>query len=221
LKKILPLILLLILILPTSAQSQSDTITFQLSDDHEMEAVLSSNLVWEDGSTQTLVLNLTMSDFRVNNSEIIVQVIQIIAFEEGGQGELLVQNTTEQKMKVNSRTVSYNELVNPPLGTDRFYLNVSIFAYPSGGGADEITEQYSFRFPEVDTIIVQRDNLVPLVDLYGLPPPSYFQFWLPIYAVFIFSLLLPSIVYGVYNINERRDRNSVSKVKVIEEGENE
>ncbi|MHA2504589.1 MAG: hypothetical protein ACXAE3_17175 [Candidatus Kariarchaeaceae archaeon] len=207
------LALAIIFLLPTSviAQTQGDPVSFNLSDDHTLDAFVTSSLVWEEGVDQLVKINFTMSDFKENNSEIHIQILQIFAIESGGGGELLGQNATEKVMTVANSSVEYSDSLQSPRAADRFYLNITFFAFPTGGGADETPDRYSFRFPEDSTIIVQRDNLVPVVNLYGFPPQSYFRFWLPIYGGFLVALLSPGIIFGFSKLNERRAPNIIKE----------
>ena len=110
------LALAIIFLLPTSviAQTQGDPVSFNLSDDHTLDAFVTSSLVWEEGVDQLVKINFTMSDFKENNSEIHIQILQIFAIESGGGGELLGQNATEKVMTVANSSVEYSDSLQSP-----------------------------------------------------------------------------------------------------------
>jgi len=188
-----------------SAQTQSEPVDLPVSADHTISAYAASKLLWDTAPYHQVVVNLTMSEYRVNTSEI--NVISISFATVGSSGtEDFKTNTTEMTMTTTNQTVEYVQQVATPKLSDRFYLNITITASPSGGGVSTDPVRVSFRFPKSDTIVVQRDELVPLVNLYGFPQSSFFVLWGPIYLIFIFFLLTPTIVFGFSKLRELRDR---------------
>lgn len=192
-------------ILDASAQKLEGPVDFKLGTTHEMEIYTSSTLVWQEGKNELVTLNMTMTNYPTNVSTIEIQFVQIFSVEDTANAvpQAQVSNTTKISLSVTNSSYELDQMVPPPT-VDRFYLNITFSAAPIGGNASQTYKLYSYRFPATDTIIIERDNLVPVINLYGFPPGSFFSNWLPIYGFMLFIMSVPAVIYGVSLVQEKR-----------------
>jgi hypothetical protein len=206
------------------AQLVDQTTTFQISPQHELSIIPSGSLTWNEDSSNTLTFNLTMSDYEFNNSEIkIITIVFIIIDEPSNQPITQIRNSTQISLTQYSNLIQYTPSFVTPVETDRFFVNVTLLAIPSGGGVDETQNFYSFRFPQESSIIVQRDNIVPAINLYGFPQGSFFANWLPFYFTSIFILISPIFVVLYSNYRSSKDKENFTKknMNTLEETNND
>lgn len=201
--KILVIVVLLFTTI-SSAQVRPGSVEFDVGDLHSMIAFAEAPLSWDENDVELVNVTISLEDFPTNDSSIQIRLIQFFTVEDtpGAFPESQSVNTTEFEVTPQNRTIFVSQFLEPPASADRFYINITITAYPVGGGAVQDRENYSFRFPEDDTIFVSRDNLVPVVNLYGFPPGSYFRSWMPVYLTVLVLFSTPVLVTGYYRLSE-------------------
>jgi len=211
--------IVLILISGVQAQSVGATKDYQVSPDHKLSVYAQGPLTYQDGGVGNFLVNFTMSDYRVQNSKINILYVQFLPVDAAsGQAQSASTNATQESLTVANPSIVYNTTISAPRAVTRFYLNINFTVIPIGGGVNETQTTFTYRFPTDGAIVVQQNNLVPLVNLYGFPSGNFFSFWLPIYAVAVFALLSPAIVVGLVKLREYR---SGPQEQVKEEETNE
>lgn len=206
-------LLLLVLILSQDlAMAQTEFIgdkhNFTLAPDYEMTAFAIAPLTWSASSNETVKVNVTLIKLPNEISSIEIQIITIRKFivqnnEDTGTQEDFSSIVPQREIDTVGDELQFEKSVNTPILGDLFYLNITIYAITKGNTTQVDAKSYSFRFPEGNTILVNReDNLVPLINLYGFPPASFFQNWIPLYIVIIIFVLSPAYISGFYKVKD-------------------
>ncbi|MFV2015655.1 MAG: hypothetical protein ACC656_09525 [Candidatus Heimdallarchaeota archaeon] len=189
------------------SQVTGNVVSIRPDDGFEFEGVASARLVWPEGKRQTVELNLTNTLLPTNISRIFIARI------EGIETKVAISSTTPGIILSDSNQTAYlNQTMFPPDLADQFYLNISLLV---GTSFDRDPRDHVIRFPDKGTILVDRDKLVPLVNLYGFPPSSFFSKFLPIYAMIITVLLIPGFYYSFSKL--RRSKRMGSDTEPQEE----
>ncbi|MHA2249517.1 MAG: hypothetical protein ACXAD7_04095 [Candidatus Kariarchaeaceae archaeon] len=190
------------------AQSTGTPVEFTPAEGYTYTGVASSTLVWPEGKLQYFTLNLTLGEAPTNTSRIEIPLIAINFIGEINNIEAIVGTeslTPDIKLSNSNRSVLINQSLLPPEIVDFFYFNITLLSRTAGGNLTQPQPlPYNMRFPDSGTILVDRDKLVPLINLYGFPPRSFFAKWLPIYGGLLFLLLTPSIFVGISKLVEYR-----------------
>jgi hypothetical protein len=189
------------------SQASGDPVAITPDSGYEFEGVAKSRLVWPEGKRQSVELNLTLTQVPTNISRIYVDVvtIDIIGNIEGIEAQVdTATDAPELVLSQTNKTAFVNQTIFPPDLTDEFFINITMLV---GTSFNRDPRRFVIRFPDEGTILVDRDKLVPLVNLYGFPPSSFFSKFLPIYAAMILVLLIPGFYYS---INKLMRSNRVS-----------
>lgn len=189
---------------------------FNMGPNYDFSAFAQAPLIWNENSNQTLYLNLTINTLPDNISSIEVNAITFVIFstdnDEDGvqiQGGFSSQ-TPQQSFNTIGEEVQLQQTFLPTALADTFFINITILARTRGNTTEGENNPYSFRFPQQTTILIDRENnLVPLINLYGFPPSSFFEKWMPIYLSVIFIMAIPSMIVGVSIL---RDRQKLKKI---------
>ena len=227
-KKYLSSLILLVLIFTSiySVQGQNlylgITHDFNMGPNYDFSVFAQAPLIWNENSNQTLYLNFTINTLPDNISSIEVNAITFVIYntdnDEDGvqiQGGFSSQ-TPQQSFSTIGEEIQLQQTFLPTALADTFFINVTILARSKGNITEGENSPYSFRFPQQETIFIDRENnLVPLINLYGFPPSSFFEKWIPIYLSAIFIMAIPSMITGVSILRDRR------KLKNIGGNENE
>jgi hypothetical protein len=178
---------------------------------YEFSAFAQAPLIWYENSNQTLYLNLTINTLPDNISSIEINAIIFVIYstdnDEDGvqvQGGYSSQ-TPQQSFNTIGEEVQLQQTFLPTALADTFFINVTILARTKGNITQGENNPYSFRFPQQETILIDREsNLVPLINLYGFPPSSFFEKWIPIYLSAIFIMAIPAMIFGISILKDRR-----------------
>ncbi|MCY3411684.1 MAG: hypothetical protein INQ03_08645 [Candidatus Heimdallarchaeota archaeon] len=208
-------ILLTFLLLPTG-QSQSGFVgrahSFTLAPDYSISSFTQAPLTWAEDSNVTVAVNVTLTDLPDQISSVQVDYVEIITYlldneEDSGIPERSFPIVPKEKFTEIDQETMFLIGVEAPILKDLFYLNITLYVRTLGNITQTQVERYSYRFPEDNTILVSRENdLVPLINLYGFPPRSFFENWLPIYLVVIVIILIPGYLAGISRISERMSK---------------
>ncbi|MCE7737619.1 MAG: hypothetical protein GPJ54_22200 [Candidatus Heimdallarchaeota archaeon] len=221
--KKIKLIFIFIVLLGTTnivnVQSQviGDIVTITPDEGFELEGQASGKLVWPEGKRQVVELNLTKTLLPTNISRIYVDVItfDIIGNIEGIDAQVDTASTTPEFILSETNQTAYlNQTLFPPDLADQFFINITMLV---GTSFNRQVRLHVIRFPDEGTILVDRDKLVPLVNLYGFPPSSFFSKFLPLYAIIVTVLLIPGFYYSISKLL-RSSRKA--KSSIIDEEEN-
>ncbi len=194
--------IIILLLLPMgTAETQfiGITHTFTLAPKYELSSFTRASLIWDENSNQTISVNITITSLPDEISSIIIDAItySIFAVDNNPKGtQINYESTTPQDTfsKVGDQ-MQYNHTMRAPTVSDNFFLNITLYARTSGNVTQGESKSYSYRFPENQTILVNRqNNLVPLINLYGFPPRSFFVKWLPFYLVAIVLIAFPGVI---------------------------
>ena len=200
----------------TNVRSQviGDIVSIIPDEGFKFEGEARGKLVWSEGKRQVVELNLTKSLLPNNISRIYIDVItfDIIGNIEGIEAQIdTVLNTPEFILSETNQTAYLNQTLLPPDLADQFFINITMLV---GTSFNREARIHVIRFPDDGTILVDRDKLVPLVNLYGFPPSSFFSKFLPLYAIIVTVLLIPGFYYSISKL--LRSRGKV-KSSIIEE----
>lgn len=184
---------------------------FNMGPNYEFSAFAQAPLIWYENSNQTLYLNLTINTLPDNISSIEINAIIFVIYstdnDEDGvqvQGGYSSQ-TPQQSFNTIGEEVQLQQTFLPTALADTFFINVTILARTKGNITQGENNPYSFRFPQQETILIDREsNLVPLINLYGFPPSSFFEKWIPIYLSAIFIMAIPAMIFGISILKDRR-----------------
>jgi hypothetical protein len=192
--------------------------------DYNLSTVTAGRLVWPEGKPQFMTINLTIELLPDNLSKIEVPLI-IFAYmsSTGGSDQIIDQEPVRPNIILSNsnKTVLVNATLLPPVAADRFYFNITLYVRSVGNVTQAEGNPFAVRFPDADsgtnTILVDRDRVVPLINIYGFPPDSFFQKWLPIYGAALFLMVSPAIAVGITKLS--RSAASETEVKIEEEEE--
>ncbi len=190
------------------SQATGNPKTIIADDGFEYSAFAKSKLNWPEGAQQVLELNVTLKLIPENISKIYIYVVSYIFVEifNGIPRQIEFDSDTPEIILSNSnKTVLLNKTLYPPDRVDHFYLNITM---STGTSLNTIARDRSIRFPDTGTIFVDRDKLVPLVNLYGFPPSSFFSKFLPMYGLILAIMVVPGVYYSVNNIRQRGERTT-------------
>ncbi len=218
LNRIILTFFIILLLNNTGAQTQfeGNTHIFNLGVEYEMSSFTKAPLKWTAESNETVYINVTLTQLPDIISSIEVQYITIKKYVVTNNDEIGTQEgfkaiVTEQEFNQVGQEFSFKESIDTPILGDLFYLNITIFAFTKGNISQSESVPYSYRFPVDNTIIVDRENdLVPLINLYGFPPRSFFENWFPIYLAIIVLILTPAYIAGIYKIKSARNKKEES-----------
>jgi hypothetical protein len=189
-------------ILTGEAQATGDLVRFTPDEGYEITAVARGNLLWPEGKQQIIDLNLTKTQLPTNISRIFIDVIafEMIASIRGVDTTVDVSSITpEIILSETNQTAFVNETLFPPDLSDNFYLNISLSIRTS---SNILLRPHVVRFPDSGTILVDRDRLVPLINLYGFPPSSFFVKFLPIYGIIVIIMVIPGVIYSISRLRK-------------------
>ena len=207
------------LTVPAGAQNTYIDIvhSFSLAPGYEMKSVAEAPLIWPSDSNQTIRVNITLSKVPDDISGIVIDLLTFSIFitdkpEDVGTQTDYQYQVPQEEINVVDKELSYNQSILTPVRGNSFYINVTIFAKTTGNRTQGESSTYSYRFPVDDTIIVSRVNdRVPLINLYGFPPRSFFLKWIPIYLTILVISLSPAYISVYYRIKELMSKKEVSK----------
>lgn len=223
-------ILLLFLFLTSSnftrvlSQSIGNPVKINPAIGYEYTTVVSGHLTWPEGKIQYISLNFTLNQIPDNLSKIEIQLITFEFIGKINDADQVIDRPRTQNPEIsltNANSSTYvNQSLEAPSTADNFYLNITLFSRTVGNITQGVLIPYAVRFPEEGTILVDRDKLVPLINLYGFPPDTFFTKWLPVYGSLLFILLVPSLVVGISKISQKRvtvDRSIDEEKTLIKE----
>ncbi len=197
----------------TNVQSQviGDIVSITPDEGFEFKGEAKGKLVWPEGKRQVVELNLTKSLLPNNISRIYIDVItfDIIGNIEGIDAQVdTALNTPEFILSETNQTAYLNQTLFPPDLADQFFINITMLV---GTSFNREARIHVIRFPDEGTILVDRDKLVPLVNLYGFPPSSFFSKFLPLYGIIVIVLLIPGFYYSISKLirSSRKVKSSI------------
>jgi hypothetical protein len=206
-------------IFSAEGQVTGDIVAITPDEGYEMTGFAKGKLLWPEGKRQTIELNLTKTLLPNNISRIFIDAIafEMIAPISGVDTTIdAVTITPSIILSETNQTTYINETLFPPDLADNFYLNISLSIRTS---SNILLRAHVIRFPDAGTILVDRDRLVPLVNLYGFPPSSFFVKFLPIYGLIILVMVIPGVIYSATALSKSIARQN-SKIKT-DGGEND
>ena len=214
--KTINILSLLLIILIFSSFSTSGLTTgavkvFQPHIDYEFTGQASGQVTWADKSIQYVNLNITATKTPNNISRIYIDVVRmdLVGLVNGVETPTYgYQNATQAILSTTNNTLIVNASITTPTIFDRFYVKITITARSDGN----ITrDDYTMRFPDSTGIVVQKNNVVPLIDLYGFPPNVFFNRFLPIYVILLFIVAIPGITFASIRTKQKLGRKSDQK----------
>lgn len=219
--KITGLSILLFIVMSSSfnvdAQITGNPIIFSPDDGYEFSSFAKSNLIWPEGKKQIVELNITLKLIPENISIIYIVVIAYIFIEIVGGTHVqrdIVQDVPGLTLSISNTTLLINQTLFPPDRVDNFYLNITMLV---GTSRDRTARDQTIRFPDTGTIFVDRDKLVPLVNLYGFPPSSFFAKFLPMYGLILGIMVVPGVYYSITSLMQKSKRNT----KISDDGDDQ
>jgi len=183
-----------------SGQITTTTVhSYEPAEGYLFQAYASGTTTWSEDETSKIFVNITMNNVPTPLSKIEIQLLGFIQMGDVSGQEVIINtatNTTSFSLSETNRTLIVNQTMDPPDEVDRFFLNISMFVRTTGMEDQVEVSIYSFRFPDSGTILVSRNQLNQLVQLYGFPPNSFFVTWIPYYIGFLFLMSFPAIIVG-------------------------
>ena len=223
-KKHLSSLILLVIIYTSiySVQGQNlylgITHDFNMGPNYDFSTFAQAPLIWDENSNQTLFLNITINSLPDNISSIEINAITYVIYgtdtDEDGVYLAFSSDTPQQSLNTIGEEIQLEQTFIPTALADTFFINITILARTKGNVTEGENNPYSFRFPQQDTIFIDRENnLVPLINLYGFPPSSFFAKWIPIYLSAIFIMAIPSLIAGVSILRDRRKLKNIGGIE--------
>ncbi|MHA1911877.1 MAG: hypothetical protein ACTSYA_09295 [Candidatus Kariarchaeaceae archaeon] len=192
-----------------SVKAATDSYLIELPDGTNVTVQATSSLSWNTQSNN-VTINIHLVEFGTNSSYVIFELInyKIILANEN----LTNPYPLTSYPYINSTETDYShevELITPD-GADDFLIEITIRMTNSSHLIDlgsEYFQSYSIIFPEDGAIIVDREQIFPLIDLYGFPERSAFLSWFLVYFVVLTFMSSPALLLGgkrLYLLNKRR-----------------
>ncbi|MCH8905771.1 MAG: hypothetical protein IH840_01675 [Candidatus Heimdallarchaeota archaeon] len=181
-----------------SGQSTTTIVhSYEPAEGYLFQAYAIGTTTWNEDETSQIFVNITMNNVPSSLSKIDIQLVGFTQMGDVSGQEVAINtvvDTPSFSLSETNRTLLINQTLNPPDEVDRFFLNISILLRTTGTVDQVEVSTYSFRFPDTGTILVSRDRLGQLVQLYGFPPNSFFVAWFPYYFGFLFLMSFPAII---------------------------
>ncbi|MCG3217821.1 MAG: hypothetical protein KAR35_02390 [Candidatus Heimdallarchaeota archaeon] len=192
-----------------SVKAATNNYLIELPDGTNVTAQVTSSLSWNTQSNNVTV-NFHLADFGENSSYVIFEFIKysIILTEEN----LTEYYSLTSYPYINASETDFShevELLTPD-GADDFLIEITVRMTNSSRLIDlgsEFFQTYTILFPENGVITVDRDQVFPLIDLYGFPERSAFLSWFLVYFLVLTFMSSPALVLGgkrLYLLNKRR-----------------
>lgn len=193
------------------SQVIGDIVSITPDEGFEFKGEARGKLVWPEGKRQVVEINLTKSLLPTNISRIYIDVItfELIGSIEGVNAQVGFASTIPEFILSETNQTAYlNQTLFPPDLADQFFINITMLVGTSFNRENRV---HVIRFPDEGTILVDRDKLVPLVNLYGFPPSSFFSKFLPLYAIIVTVLLIPGFYYSISKLlrSSRKVKSSI------------
>jgi len=195
------------------SQVTGDPIIITPDSGYEFSSFAKSKLIWPEGKEQIVELNITLRIIPENISKIYIDVIAFVFIEIVGSTHVareIVQEVPNIVLSNANTTLLINQSLFPPDRIDNFYLNITML---TGTSFQRTVRGQTFRFPDSGTIFVDRDKLVPLVNLYGFPPSSFFAKFLPLYGLILAIMIIPGVYYSITSLIQKSDRRTKKSTK--------
>ena len=193
----------------TSVKAATNNYFLELPDGTNVTAQVTSSLSWNTQQNNVSV-NFHLVEFGQNSSYVLFELInyKIILEEENITKPIYLDSYPY----INSTEPNFTHEVelSTPDEADDFLIEITIWMTNSSNLLElgpEYFQSYSIIFPQNGAIIVDREQLFPLIDLYGFPERSAFLSWFLIYLIVLTFMSSPAMVLGgkrLYLFNKRR-----------------
>ncbi|MDH5403834.1 MAG: hypothetical protein OEZ01_11825 [Candidatus Heimdallarchaeota archaeon] len=198
---IIEILLIFLLSINVGAQGLVQDYNLTITEDHDLKVKITSQDLWDESGTGEIRISFNLTRYPTNTSIYRIHLLVVALIDDAATSIAPItqrSNSSQDGIDVESDSILlFTELFETP-NVDRFYFNITFYGRAIGGNNSETeTNLHSIRYPQDGPIIVVRDNIIPRINLYGFPPFSFFQRWLPFYGIFILMICSPGIIYGV------------------------
>ncbi len=193
----------------TSVKAATSSYFIELPDGTNVTVQASSSLSWNT-QKNNISVNIHLVEFSSSSSYVIFELINYKLLL-GGEN-LTNPHPLTNYPYINSTEPDYSHEVelNTPDNADDFFIEITIRMTNSSHLLDlgsEYFQSYSIIFPQNGAIVVDREQLFPLIDLYGFPERAAFMSWFLVYFLVLTFMSSPALVLGgkrLYLLNKRR-----------------
>ena len=195
-----------------AARTVNGSAVFEIDDGFKIKAVGSAPGEWDEKNkfNVSIVIELLESPKNVTESSITIQLVSYSMESQGlGIFRTNVDNVGETLAVIGDKVFS-SYAFDAPKETDSFHFNITIVLIWEKDQVTSESETYSFLIPQEGSIIVSREQIAPLIELYGFPDKAAFFSWMRIYLAWMSIMVLPLITIGVLllviRIKEKRSK---------------
>lgn len=183
----------------------------ELSDGTNVTTSVESSLSWNTQKNNVTV-SFHLSVFGENSSYVIFELItfKIITSEENSTYSSVLSNYPY--INTSEPNFSHEVELNTPESADNLKIEIAIrmtnSSFLSALGSSYF-QTHIILFPQDGSISVDREQIFPLIDLYGFPERSAFLSWFLVYFIVLTFMSTPALVLGGKRINSFRIRRKM------------
>ena len=168
-----------------------------IDEQFKVKVTIKAETRWPDGKDQPINISITSVEMPTNtSSRIVISFINVQVM----QGTTIIDykaQTKKYSLNTINDTISTVITLSPPV-VDSFHLNITIIGNTEIAGTQSPQYKIDVRFPKEGSIIVLREELKPLVQLYGFPDANSFWLWFRIFLVPLTIIVLEIGFVGGY-----------------------
>ncbi len=193
---LLSILLMSFMLSPVSAASTVSEIK-TIDEVFKIQVNITAETSWPEGQDQPI--NITIKSVQMpenTTSRIVISFINVQIMQADQVIDYKAQTKT-YSLNSENETVSTVIELSPPV-VDSFHLNVTIIGNTEIGGTQSPQFKIDVSFPKEGSIIVLREELKPLIQLYGFPDATSFWMWFRIFLVPLTVIMIQFVFIGSY-----------------------
>ncbi len=209
--KFFSILILEILIITTISLSNgvaaptTQTYVEDFEEGFKLEIQVTGELQWPEQESQNINVTVIAHEMPLDVAARIFITLISIQVIQGNQPIDLKATTVNKALDAINQSITETITLDPP-PIDSFHLNVTIIGSTEIGGNQSPQKQVVVQFPKEGSIIVLREELKPLIQLYGFPDRTSFWLWFRIFLVPLGIVTLQFGFVGAYLVINKTRR---------------
>ncbi len=165
-----------------AAAPATQTYIEDFDDGFQLKIQVTGELQWPEQEPQPINVTIIAHEMPLDVAARIFITLISIQVIQGDQAIDLKASTINKALDAINQSITETITLNPP-PVDSFHLNVTVIGSTELGGNQSPQKQVVVQFPKEGSIIVLREELKPLIQLYGFPDRTSFWLWFRIFLV--------------------------------------
>ncbi len=179
------------------AAPTTQTYIKDFEDGFQLEIQVTGELQWPEQESQAINVTVVAHEMPLDVAARIFITLISIQIIQGNQAIDLKAATINKALDAINQSITETITLNPP-PIDSFHLNITVIGTTEIGGNQSPQKQVVVQFPKEGSIIVLREELKPLIQLYGFPDRTSFWLWFRIFLVPVGIIALQFGFVGTY-----------------------